>query len=84
MPRTQSSTTVSFRAQKQQIDRLDAFAKRQGRDRTQLIGDAIEQYIALHELHLSRIDEGIAAADRGEFASDAEVRAEFARWRRKA
>lgn len=84
MTQAKSGTTISFRARKQQIERLDACAKRQRRDRTQLIGDAIEQYIALHEVHLERIDEGIAAAERGDFASDAEVRAEFARWRRRA
>jgi len=31
---------------------------------------------------LARIDEGIAAAQRGDYATDEEVRAEFARWRR--
>jgi hypothetical protein len=30
---------------------------------------------------LERIDEGIAAAERGDFATEEEVRAEFARWR---
>jgi predicted transcriptional regulator len=31
--------------------------------------------------NLARIDEGIAAAERGDFATEEEVRAEFARWR---
>lgn len=30
---------------------------------------------------LARIDEGIAAAERGDFATEEEVQAEFARWR---
>ncbi|MFY9746784.1 MAG: hypothetical protein WAK25_10910, partial [Acidobacteriaceae bacterium] len=30
---------------------------------------------------LARINEGIAAADRGDFATEEEVQAEFARWR---
>jgi hypothetical protein len=30
---------------------------------------------------LARIEEGIAAAERGDFATEEEVRAEFARWR---
>ena len=52
-------------------------------DRTQLIGEAIERYIALQKAHLSRIDEGITAADRGDFASEKEMQAEFAKWRKK-
>ena len=81
MPRASSSVSISFRAAQNQIDKLDTLAKRQRRDRTQLIGEAIDQYIALHEIQLAKIDEGIAAAERGDFASDEEVQAEFARWR---
>ena len=84
MPNSKNSVSVSFRAPQSQIRKLDSLAKRQRRDRTQLIGDAIEQYLELQEFHLKQIDEGIAAADRGDFASDAEVEAVFARWRRKA
>jgi predicted transcriptional regulator len=46
-----------------------------------LISEAIDQYLALQDMHLARIDEGIADANRGNFASEAEVQAEFARWR---
>jgi len=83
MAKAETNVSVSFRAHRTQIQRLDALAKRQRRDRTQLIGEAIEQYIALQDFHLRRIDEGIAEADRGKFASEQEVQAEFARWRRK-
>lgn len=83
MPRARANTSVSFRAPQQQIQKLDALAKQQRRDRTQLIAEAIDQYIELQDVHLARIEEGIAAADRGEFASEKEVQAEFARWRRK-
>jgi predicted transcriptional regulator len=30
---------------------------------------------------IARIDEGIAADERGDFATEEEVRSEFARWR---
>jgi predicted transcriptional regulator len=83
MAKQETNVGVSFRAQRAQIQKLDVLAKRQRRDRTQLIGEAIEQYIALQEVHLSRIDEGITAADRGDFASEKEMLAEFARWRKK-
>jgi len=83
MAKRRTNVSVSFRADPAQVQRLDVLAKGQRRDRTQLIGEAIEQYIALQEVHLRRIDEGIAAGDRGDFASEKEVQAEFAKWRRK-
>jgi predicted transcriptional regulator len=82
MARTQTNVSVSFRTRKAQIDQLDQLARQQRRDRTQLIEEAIEQYLELEHLQLARIDEGIAAADRGEFATEEEVQAEFARWRK--
>ena len=81
MPKQQPSVSVSFRTGQTQLRKLDALARQQRRDRTQLIEEAIEQYIALQKLHLERIDEGIAAADQGDFATEEEVSAEFARWR---
>jgi predicted transcriptional regulator len=78
----QTNVSVSFRARKAQIHQLDTLAKQQHRDRTQLIEEAIEQYLTLQQLHLARIDEGIQAADRGEFATEEQIQAEFARWRK--
>lgn len=82
MPDTKASVSVSFRTKKAQIHQLDTLARQQHRDRTQLIEEAIDQYLALQHLHLARIDEGIQAADRGEFATEEQVQAEFARWRK--
>jgi len=81
MPKSSATTSISFRAPQRQIKRLDLLARRQRRDRTQLISEAIEQFLELQDVHLARIDEGIAAANRGDFASETEVQAEFARWR---
>ncbi len=81
MSRTTATTSISFRAPQHHIKRLDSLAKRQRRDRTQLIGEAIEQYLELQDVHLARIREGIEADERGDYASEGEVAAEFARWR---
>lgn len=81
VPGSRSNTSISFRAPSQQVRRLDSLARRQGRDRTQLISEAIEQYLELHEVHLARIREGIEADEREDYASDEEVAREFARWR---
>ncbi|MGB9029601.1 MAG: ribbon-helix-helix protein, CopG family [Acidobacteriaceae bacterium] len=82
MPRSSATASISFRAPQNQIKRLDSLAKRQRRDRTQLIGEALEQYLELQDVHLARIEEGIKADERGDYASDQEVEAEFARWRK--
>lgn len=82
MAGTRTSVSVSFRTQKAQLHQLDTLARQQHRDRTQLIGEAIEQYIALQHLHLTRIDEGIEAANREEFATEEQVQTEFAHWRK--
>lgn len=82
MRNAQSSISVSFRTKKAQIQQLDAFAKQQHRDRTQLLEEAIEQYLALQQIYLARIDEGIQAADREEFATEEQIQTEFARWRK--
>jgi predicted transcriptional regulator len=79
---SKTNVSVSFRTRKGQIHQLDVLAKQQRRDRTQLIEEAIEQYVALQHLHLARIDEGIQAADCGDFATEEQVQAEFARWRK--
>ncbi|MHB8302311.1 MAG: CopG family ribbon-helix-helix protein [Acidobacteriaceae bacterium] len=72
--------SVSFRADAKKVKQLDVLAKRQRRDRTQLIDEALENYLEVQQWHARQIDLGIRAADAGEFASEKEVRAEFARW----
>lgn len=74
-------STVSFRTEEQIRDRLDRLAEARRRDRSFLINEAIEQYLDLHDWQEARILEGIAEADRGEFATDEEVEAVFTRWR---
>ena len=82
MRETKTNVSISFRTKKARIQQLDSLAKQQHRDRTQLIEEAIEQYVDLQHLYLARIDEGIHAADRGEFATEEQVQAEFTRWRK--
>jgi len=60
---------------------LDRLAERTDRSRTSLVVQAVQEYIALNAWQLERIEAGIAAADRGDFASNDElerVRSKFA------
>ena len=74
--------SVSSRTDQKRLKQLDALAKRQRRDRTQLIDEALENYLEAQQRHTRQIDLGIRAAEAGEFASEDEVRAEFALWRK--
>lgn len=76
-----AKATLSFRTEETLRTRLDRLAEARRRDRSFLINEAIEQYIELQEWQEARIREGIAEADRGDFATDEEVAAGFAKWR---
>ena len=58
---------------------LDRLAEQTERSRSWLVTRAVEDYVSLNEWQIGRIREGIAAADRGDFASEEEM----ARIRRK-
>ena len=74
--------SVSFRTDQKKVKQLDSMAKRQRRARTQLIDEALENYIEIQRWQLREIEAGLRAAEADEFASEDEVRAEFARWRK--
>lgn len=52
---------------------LDRLAERTERSRNWLVSRAIEDYVLLNEWQIAKIEEGIADADRGDFASDEEM-----------
>ena len=59
---------------------LDEVAAAMGRDRTWVVKQALEEYLAAQAWQTSHINRALQAADAGEFATDAEVAARFARW----
>ncbi len=76
-----ATVSVSFRTEPVKVEKLDELARNSRRDRTQLINEALDHYLYPQEQNLRKIDEGIRAANAGEFATDEEVEAEFAKWR---
>ncbi len=70
--------TVSFRTEESEVQQLDALAQAMRRDRTQLIQEAIGNYLWLQAKHQKQIEDGLRAAEAGEFATDEEVEAAFA------
>ncbi len=73
--------SVSFRTDSKKVKQLDVLAKRQRRDRTQLIDEALENYIEIQKWQMEEIKAALREADAGNFASDEEVRAVFDRLR---
>jgi RHH-type transcriptional regulator, rel operon repressor / antitoxin RelB len=73
--------TISVRIPSEKKAALDAIAAQTDRDVSLVIEEAVNAYLDLHAWQRAHIGEGVRQADAGEFASEAEVRAAFARWR---
>jgi predicted transcriptional regulator len=63
--------------------RLEKMAKDISRSTSYLAKQAIRNYLDQNEWQIAEIKKGIEEADRGEFASDADVKAFFAKIRRR-
>jgi predicted transcriptional regulator len=63
-------------------DRLDAIAQAIDRPRSWVVNRALEAFVESEAWQIEEIKRGLAEADAGEFATDAEVEATFAKWRR--
>jgi predicted transcriptional regulator len=75
-------STVTFRIDSEVKEALDAVAESMDRDRSYVLNEAVAAYLETHRWQIEHIKEGVRQADAGEFATDAEVAAAFARWRR--
>jgi predicted transcriptional regulator len=65
---TAQSMTITLEPSLRQ--RLVELAQATQRDETTLIEEALSHFLDLQEWQRQRIEQGLAAADRGEFASD--------------
>jgi predicted transcriptional regulator len=65
--------TASIRVDEEKLDRLDKLAESIDRPRSWLINQAIDRYLDEEEQFLAAVEEGIAAADRGELVPHEQV-----------
>lgn len=72
---------ITFRLDEKKRRAIDAVAASMVRDRSFVLNEAIDNYLAVQQWQIAHIKEGIRQADAGEFATDAEVAAAFARLR---
>ena len=75
------STTLSVRVEPEVKARLDALADATQRSRSFLAAEAIREYVEINEWQLQEIQNGVAEADVGDFASDDELASLARQWR---
>ena len=66
-------TPLTVRIDEATVGALDDLAVKTERSRDWLVNRAIEDFVALNAWQISKIEAGMAAADRGEFATDADI-----------
>lgn len=71
------TVSTSFRVSKDKIERIDAIATSMGRSRNWLLNKALDDILDHQAWFVAEVQKGIAAADKGEFASPEEVTAIF-------
>lgn len=67
------TAAFTLRLDETTLEALDQLAEKTKRSRSWLATKAIEEYVALNVWQIGKIEAGIAAADRGDFASDDDV-----------
>ena len=74
------TVTLTVRIPSEVKDRLEALSKATDRTQAYLASQAIQEFIETQEWQIRVIEEGIEAAERGEFVSDDQVRRAFSKW----
>jgi predicted transcriptional regulator len=54
--------------------KLSRQASEQGRDRESLVAEAVERMVNYDEWFVQEVEKGLAAADRGEFVEEQDIR----------
>ena len=67
------ASAFTVRLETNTLKALDRLAEKTERSRTWLVTRAVEDYVALNEWQVAKIEAGIKAADRGEFAPDEDI-----------
>ncbi|MBV9387095.1 MAG: hypothetical protein JOZ78_11775 [Chroococcidiopsidaceae cyanobacterium CP_BM_ER_R8_30] len=70
---------ITFRLDTEKRAALDVIAAGMDRDRSYVLNEAINLYLEMHQWQIQEIQRGLEEADAGDFATDEEVQAVFAR-----
>ena len=78
------STVLTLRLKRDLRKQLDRLAKATERSRSFLAAEAIRGYVALNQWQIEETHRALKEADRGEFASEEQVRRTVRKWTRRA
>jgi predicted transcriptional regulator len=67
------NSAVTIRLDDDTLQALDALAKSTDSTRDELVAQALDAFLALNEWQATKIRAGVAAADSGDFATDADI-----------
>jgi predicted transcriptional regulator len=81
--RIMEKQTISFRLESDKVSALDALADSMERDRTYLLGEAVQAYLDTQQWQLEQIEAGIAEANAGQVVDRRKVKAMASKWRRQ-
>ena len=70
---------ITFRIDSEKRSALEAIAAGMERDRSYVLNEAINLYLEMHQWQMEEISQGIIEADAGDFATEEEVQAVFAK-----
>ncbi|HEY6348532.1 MAG TPA: ribbon-helix-helix protein, CopG family [Candidatus Angelobacter sp.] len=79
-----SASILTLRLDEELKERLEKLSQSTRRSKSFLAAEAIREYVALNEWQISEIKKAVKEADRGEFASDREVRKVLSKWKKNA
>lgn len=71
---------VTFRAASETVDELDSLAQAMDRDRTYLLNEAVQSYLARERRFRAMVEEGLHASERGDLVDDEQVDAKIDSW----
>ena len=74
-----SQESFTFLLDSEKKEALKAIATVTDRDLTYVLKEAIASYLDIYQLLLDEVNKGVAEAEAGDFASDDEVQAVFAK-----
>jgi predicted transcriptional regulator len=77
------SSILTLRLDPQLKKKLDRLSSAMSRSRSFVAAEAIREYVDVNDWQIAEIKKGIAEADRGDFASDAEVERVTRKWTRR-
>lgn len=78
------SKVLTLRLEPKLTKQLDKLAEVMQRSRSFLIAEAVREYVALNEWQIEETKKAVAEADRGDFASEEDVKKTFQKRSRRA